>query len=77
MHYSLGTCAAPAWVGTGTDAAGNIALPDGVTVTATAEPLFSYLGAAAPAATYTITETQSRQTLRVFVAASGRVTIGP
>jgi Tfp pilus assembly protein FimT len=77
MHYTLGTCAGTTWVGGGTDADGNIKLPDGVTVTTTADPVFSYLGAAAPAATYTITETQTSQTLRVFVAASGRVSIGP
>jgi len=75
MHYHLGNCANPAWTGAGTDAAGNLKTPDGVTLTATADPLFNYLGAAAPAATYTVTNTQNAATLKLCVAASGRIRI--
>ena len=42
-----------------------------------ADPVFSYLGAASPSATYTVTNTQTAATLQVFVASSGRVSIGP
>lgn len=77
MHYHIGSCAGPTWVGPGTDAAGNVGAPSGIALTTTANPVFSYLGAASPAATYTVRNTQTNQTLRVFVSASGRVNIGP
>jgi Tfp pilus assembly protein FimT len=77
MHYHLGSCAGAVWIGAGTDAAGNLKAPEGVTLTTTADPIFTYLGAAAPAATYTVTNTQNTKTLRVFVEASGRIRTGP
>ena len=77
MRYHVGGCGGAAWVGAGTDTAGNISIPQGITVTTTADPVFSYLGAASPAATYTVTNTQTGATLRVFVSAAGRVSIGP
>jgi Tfp pilus assembly protein FimT len=77
MHYHLGNCGGAVWTGPGTDAAGNLKTPDGVTLTATADPIFNYLGAPTPAATYTVTNTKNAATLRVFVAASGRISIGP
>lgn len=77
MTYALNTCAGTAWVGAGTDAAGNINLPTGVTATAGANPIFNYVGSALPAATFTLTNTQTGATLTVAVAASGRVTIQP
>ena len=75
MRYRLGGCSGATWVGPGTDAAGNINAPDGITLTNTADPVFSNLGAAAPAASYTVAH--SGYTLSVIVSASGRVTIGP
>src|SRR6266581_4137335 len=42
---------------------------------ATANPIFSNLGAAAPAATITVTH--GSRSLKVTVSASGRVTVGP
>jgi type IV fimbrial biogenesis protein FimT len=77
MTYALNTCAGTAWVGAGTDAAGNIKLPTGITATAGANPIFNYVGSALPAATFTLTNTQTGATLTVAVAASGRVTIQP
>ncbi len=77
MVYALGTCGGSAWVGPGTDAAGNLPLPAGTTVTASANPIFNYVGSALPAASYTLTNTQTGATLTVAVAASGRVTIQP
>ena len=45
LQYFVGTsCAGAAWVGAGTDAAGNIALPGDIALTTTADPVFSYLG---------------------------------
>jgi Tfp pilus assembly protein FimT len=77
MTYALNTCAGTAWVGAGTDAAGNINLPTGITATTTANPIFNYVGSALPAATFTLTNTQTSATLTVAVAASGRVTVQP
>ena len=82
MHYHIGNCteATTKWIGPGTDAAGNIALPDGITLKLNDlanPPLFSYLGNAVPAATYTVRNEQTLATLQVVVAASGRVSIGP
>lgn len=75
MVYALSSCTGSAWVGAGTDAAGNITLPSGITMTASANPVFNYVGSALPAATYTLTNTQTSATLTVSVAASGRITI--
>jgi prepilin-type N-terminal cleavage/methylation domain-containing protein len=77
MSYRLGSCAGTIWVGAGTTGAGSINLPQGITITASANPVFSYLGAAAPAATYTVTNTDTGLTLTVTLAASGRISIGP
>jgi len=63
------------WTGAGTDAAGNIPAPDGITLAASATPVFNNLGAAAPAATLTVAHGSS--SLSVLVSASGRVTVGP
>ena len=75
MHYHLINCAGTMWVGAGTDAAGNKRIPAGFTLTTTAEPIFSYLGAAAPAGTFTVTHTPSGRTITVTVTAAGLVTI--
>ena len=75
ISYRLGSCAGAAWVGAGTDATGNINLPRGITVSASANPIFNYVGSALPAATYTLTYTQTGATLTASVAASGRITI--
>lgn len=74
MHYSLGSCAGTVWVGPGTDATGNIPAPGGIALTTTADPVFTNLGAAAPAATVTVTH--GNASLSVIVSASGRVIVG-
>lgn len=63
------------WLGPGTNAAGNIPAPDGISISATANPIFTNLGAAAPASTVTVTH--GSYSLHVSVSASGRVTVGP
>ena len=77
LQLRVNGCAGTAWVGPGTDSSGNIRIPTGFTMASSANPIFSYLGAASPAAAYTLTNTRDGRTLRVTVAASGRVTIGP
>src|SRR5712691_1070686 len=75
MHYHLGGCGGAVWLGPGTDALGNIPAPDYITLSTTADPVFNYLGAATPAATYTVS--RGAYSLTVAVSASGRVVIGP
>ena len=77
MHYRQGTCAGTAWTGPGTDASGSIAVPAGITLSATTDPMFNYVGASTTGATYTITHTQSGTLVHVVVALSGRVSITP
>jgi Tfp pilus assembly protein FimT len=79
LQYRLGSnCGGGTWVGPGTDSSGNVPIPEGLSLTTTADPNFNYLGAAAPAATITVTNTSTQQTLRVVVSASGRVRVtGP
>jgi len=74
-QYRQGTCGGTILTGATTDASGNAAAHDGVTLTTTANPIFTNLGAAAPAATITVT--QGSRSLTVTVSASGRVTVGP
>lgn len=74
VHFTLGSCAGTVWVGPGTDAKGNIPAPEGIALTATADPVFNNLGAAAPAATVTVAH--GTASLSVIVSASGRVIIG-
>lgn len=79
LTYRLGSCTGSVWTGAGTDAAGRINLPAGITITTSPDPkpVFNYVGSALPAATYTVRNTQTGATLTVSVAASGRVTITP
>jgi Tfp pilus assembly protein FimT len=75
MHYHLVNCAGTIWVGTGTRSTGYIPFPGGVTMSVASPAVFNYLGAATPAATYTITHTASGRTITVTVSATGRVSI--
>jgi type II secretion system protein H len=71
----MGGCGAAIWIGLGTRANGFFALANNITVAANANPVFDYLGAAAPAATFTVTNPQGGATRTVVVSASGRVRI--
>lgn len=79
MVYTRVNCTGTAWVGPGTDAAGNINLPPGITAAVlVANPIFDYVGSAATQpGGFTLTNTQTSATLTVSVPASGRVTIQP
>src|SRR5580704_4381395 len=73
--YLNNTCTGSPWVGSITDAAGNITLQAGFTVSTTASPVFDYLGRALPSVTYTVANNTNGSTLTVSVATSGRITI--
>lgn len=77
--YRIGAvnpCAGTAYVGTGTQSDGSMALSNQIQITAaSANVVFSPLGAAAPAGTYTVHNPTSGADLSVVVTASGRVTI--
>ena len=77
VRLRVNGCAGTTWLGPGTDSSGNLSLPTGFTLASSASPVFSYLGAASPAATFTVTNTRDGRTLTVTVSASGRVTVGP
>ncbi len=77
MRLHLDSCSGAALTGPGTDAAGNVGAPQGIALAATADPVFSYLGNAAPAASIAVTNTETGSSLTVTVSASGRITIGP
>ncbi|HEU4370833.1 MAG TPA: GspH/FimT family protein [Methylomirabilota bacterium] len=73
-----GTPGSTVWTGSGTDANGFLALANQITVTAsTASVVFNHLGGATTAGTYTVQNPTTGRTMRVVVAPSGRVTIGP
>jgi len=55
----------------------NIPLPENISLSSTASPIFGNLGNANPGATYTVTDTVSSNTLHVTVAGSGRITVDP
>lgn len=73
--YVNDTCTGTPWRGSITDAEGNIPLPASFNVSASADPVFDYLGRALPATTYTVTNSATASTVTVSVATSGRVTI--
>lgn len=73
MHYHITNCTGTIWVGTGTNASGYIPFPAGVSMSVGAPTTFNYLGAATPAATYTITH--AGRTITVTVATTGRISI--
>ena len=73
LHYHLTNCAGTVWVGNRTNASGYVPFPAGVTMSVTSPAIFNYLGAASPAATYTITH--AGRTITVSVATTGRITI--
>jgi Tfp pilus assembly protein FimT len=76
-RYRLGGCAGTVWAGTGTGANGFSRLSNNMGLTTNANPVFDYLGAAAPGATLTVTNPQGGATLAVVVSPAGRVRICP
>jgi prepilin-type N-terminal cleavage/methylation domain-containing protein len=76
-RYRLNDCVGAPWPGPGTDATGFYGMSNNVGVAANQNPIFGYLGAANPGATFTVTNPQDGATLLVVVAVSGRVRICP
>jgi Tfp pilus assembly protein FimT len=75
MQFVQDGCGGTVWIGPGTDAAGNINLPQGFTMGPATNVVFNYLGAALPAVTYTVTNASTGATLTVRIAISGRIEI--
>ncbi len=73
MQLRVGGCAGMVWIGPGTDAAGNIRLPQGFTLASPNDIVFSYLGAALPATMYTLTDSASGETITISIALTGRI----
>jgi len=74
MVLRLSSCAGAVWIGTGTDGAGNINLPQGFTIGPLNNVSFTYLGAALAATTYTMTNPTTSGTSTISIALSGRIT---
>lgn len=75
IQYRIGGCHGRAWTGPGTDATGRLPLVEGVAVAASAQPVFSALGGATPAASFTLTHSPDGARLTVVLAASGRIRV--
>jgi prepilin-type N-terminal cleavage/methylation domain-containing protein len=77
VQYRVGGCGGAVWTGPGTDSAGFIQLANNVTVASGPDVVFTYIGTATVAGTYTVASPQAEHTLSVIVAPSGRVSLGP
>jgi type IV fimbrial biogenesis protein FimT len=77
VQLHLASCGGTIWTGPGTDTTGVITLANGITVASGQNVVFTYLGTASTAGTYTVTNPRDGRTMSVSVAASGRVAIGP
>ena len=77
LRLRVGGCAGDAWTGPLTDAAGRIRISDPATLalSSNARLVFTTLGAASPAATYTLRHARTQVSRTVVVAGSGRITI--
>lgn len=77
LRLLLGGCAGNAWTGPLTDATGGIRISDPATlaVSSNARVVFTTLGAASPAATYTLRHTRTQASRTVVVAGSGRISV--
>ena len=77
LRLRIGGCGGIAWTGAVTDASGAIHV-SGATIlsgSSNARVVFTALGAASPAGTYTLTHARTRASRSVVVAASGRVSV--
>ena len=77
VQLRLATCGGTVWTGPGTDSTGVITLANGITVASGQNVVFTYLGTASTAGTYTVTNPRDGRTMSVSVVASGRVLVGP
>ena len=77
IRLRVGGCGGAIWTGPGTDGSGAIKISDSsaLQINTTANVVFTSLGAASPAGTYTLTSPATRGTRTVVVAAAGRVSV--
>ena len=75
FRYRQASCTGTIWTGAGTDASGWKTLQNNVSVSTNQNPLFTWLGAASPGATFTVTTPTGGRTANVVVSASGRIQI--
>ena len=77
LRFRVGGCAGDVWTGPVTDASGTILVSDPATlaVSANARLVFTTLGAASPAATYTLRHARTHASRTVVVAGSGRISV--
>ena len=77
IRLRTGGCGGAIWTGPGTDGSGAIKISDSRTlqISTTANVVFTNLGAASPAGTYTLTNPVNNGTRTVVVAATGRVSV--
>ena len=77
IRLRTGGCGGVIWTGPGTDGAGAIRIsdPGALQLSSTANVVFTSLGAATPAGTYTLTNPTNNTTRTVVVAATGRVSV--
>jgi len=77
VNFRTGGCGGVVWTGPGTDGNGFFTLANTINVTASPNVVFNQLGAATTSGVYTVQHPTSGRTMRVTVAFSGRVTVGP
>jgi prepilin-type N-terminal cleavage/methylation domain-containing protein len=78
IRFRINGCGGTVWTGPGTDANGWFNLIEDVDISgATTDVVFTHLGTASTAGTFTVRNPSTTRTLRVIVALSGRITIGP
>ena len=77
LRFRVGGCAGDVWTGAVTDASGSIRISDPATVAISSNGrlVFTALGAATPAATYTLRHVRTQGSRAVVVAASGRISV--
>lgn len=75
FRYRQASCTGTIWTGAGTDASGWKTLQNSVSVSTNQNPVFTWLGAASPGATFTVTTPTGSRTANVVVSASGRIQI--
>jgi len=77
IRLRTGGCGGTIWTGPGTDGAGVITLsaPSTLHISATANVVFTNLGAASPAGTYVVTNPANNGSRSVVVAATGRISV--
>jgi type II secretion system protein H len=77
VRFRMGGCAGAVWTGALTDASGAIRISDPATlaVSSNARLVFTTLGAASPAATFTLRHARTQASRTVVVAGSGRISV--